>query len=268
MPRINGTLRTMGWALAALPILAGEPGQRQWQPANFTWVKRVPAEAGAPANDQPVRLAKETLAAALASVRTPVDGKDAPLFAKDEVPVLAKILGEAFALAKPDEDLILLSTFRRGGGFMAAAQGITARLFVKGGALNLIVHDARQDFMDRYLVEGARPTFTYGSRTAASQVALEAPGATRLRGDWLALSLAASQAESLVPASAPVPGATPAPQPPVPTPAATPTPAGPRDAAFYEAQTERLRALKKLRDENLITEAEYQARREAILKTF
>lgn len=252
--------RTMGWALAALPALAGDPGQWQWQPANFTWVRRVPAEAGAPANDQPTRLAKEPLAAALASVRFQADGKETPLFVKDEVQVLARILGEAFALAKPDEDLVMLSTARRGGGFMAAAQGVTARLFVRGGALNLIVHDTRQDFMDRYLVEGAKPTFTYGSRTAAAQVVLEAPGATRLRADWLALPLAQA------PAAAPEPAA--APQPAAPAAVTTPATAGPRDAAFYEAQTERLRALKKLRDENLITEAEYQARREAILKTF
>ncbi len=258
--------RTMGWALAALPVLAGDPGQWRWQPANFTWVKRVPAEAGAPANDQPVRLAKETLAAALASVRFSADGKDTPLFVKDEVPVLAKILGEAFALAKPDEDLVLLSTARRGGGLMAAAQGVTARLFVKDGALNLLVHDTRQDFMDRYLVEGAQPSFTYGSRMAAAPVSLAAPGATRLRGDWLALPLAAPPAAPAAPV--PAPAAAPAPQPAAPAAALTPAAAGPRDAAFYEAQTERLRALKKLRDENLITEAEYQARREAILKTF
>jgi hypothetical protein len=53
---------------------------------------------------------------------------------------------------------------------------------------------------------------------------------------------------------------------PAPVPAAAPAPPV-RDAAFYAAQTERLRALKKLRDEHLITEAEYQAKREAILKT-
>ena len=258
--------RTMGWALAALPVLAGDPGQWQWQPANFTWVKRVPAEAGAPANDQPVRLAKEGLTAALASVRFSAEGKDTPLFAKDEVPVLAKILGEAFALAQPNEDLILLSTSRRGAGLLAPARGVTARLFVKDGALNLLVHDTRQDFMDRYLVEGAQPAFTYGSRMAAARVSLEAPGASARRADWLAFPLAAlQQAAPAVPAAA-QPGA-PAPvEAPVAAPAAAPVPPV-RDAAFYAAQTERLRALKQLRDEHLITEAEYQAKREAILKT-
>jgi hypothetical protein len=47
----------------------------------------------------------------------------------------------------------------------------------------------------------------------------------------------------------------------------SPTPAkGAKDAAFYEAQAQRLKALKRLRDENLISEAEYQEKRQAILK--
>ena len=49
-------------------------------------------------------------------------------------------------------------------------------------------------------------------------------------------------------------------------PAPAPAPAA-RDEAFYEAQAQRLRALKKLRDENLLSEAEYQEKREAILRT-
>ena len=40
-----------------------------------------------------------------------------------------------------------------------------------------------------------------------------------------------------------------------------------RDMAFYEAQAQRLKALKKLREENLLSEAEYQDKRDAILKT-
>jgi hypothetical protein len=43
--------------------------------------------------------------------------------------------------------------------------------------------------------------------------------------------------------------------------------AGKRDAAFFEAQTQRLKALKRLREEDLLSELEYQKMREAILKT-
>jgi hypothetical protein len=52
-----------------------------------------------------------------------------------------------------------------------------------------------------------------------------------------------------------------------PPPAATPPSAAPAEAASGEAQAQRLRTLKRLRDENLISEAEYNEKRDAILKT-
>jgi len=268
-------MRPKGWMLGTLLLLAlvpttapaAEPGQTQWKLANFTWVKLVPAEPGAPANTQPATLSPEALQATLGTVRATVDGQELPLFAKDELKALAKALSEALALAQPGEDLIVLSSFKRGGGFMEMAVGLTARLFVQKGILNLIVHDARLDFLDRYSADHTLPTFAYGSRTAASATSLQAPGATRLRGDWLALPLAAGPAPAAVPVVPPAAVALP-PAPPAPPSATTPEPPpGPRDAAFYEAQTQRLKALKKMRDENLLTEAEYQQKREAILKT-
>jgi hypothetical protein len=149
---------------------------------------------------------------------------------------------------------------------MEVPQGLTARLFVREGALNLIVHDARLAFMDRYLAENTLPKFQYGSRQTASTESLQAPGATNLRPDWLALPLTTTPATAPVaaPAAAPVVPAAVQAAAPVAAPA---PPASTRDAAFYEAQAQRLKALKKLRDENLLTEAEYQEKREAILKT-
>jgi hypothetical protein len=44
-----------------------------------------------------------------------------------------------------------------------------------------------------------------------------------------------------------------------------PTPQRPRDAAFFEEQENRLRALKRLRDNGLISEEEYQAKRREVL---
>jgi hypothetical protein len=237
---------------------AAEPGQTQWKLASFTWVKRVPSEPGAPTNAHPAELTSEAIAAALGAVLVAVEGQTLPLFAKDELAGLTKALREAFAQALPGEDLILLSSHRRGGRFMDPSQGLTARLFVREGALNLIVHDARLDFMDRYSADRTLPTFAYGSRKEAAGTSLQAAGATRLRSDWLALPLAAA---------APTPTLTPAPAT-APAPMVAPaTVAVPRDTAFYEAQAQRLKALKRLRDENLISEAEYQEKREAILKT-
>jgi hypothetical protein len=248
-------------ALAPLALPAAEP-QTKWQLANFTWVKRVPAEPDAAANAHPAALSPEALQALLGPVQATVDGQPTPLFAPGELKALAKALAEALAQAQPGDDLVLLSTYKRGGGFMEPSIGLTARLFVQDGALNLLVHDARLAFMDRYAAEHTLPEFAYGSRKAASGARLQAPGARAQRPDWLTLPLPASPAAAVVAPVVVAPGAAPAPAP-APAPAA----AEARDAAFYEAQSQRLKALKKMRDEGLLSEAEYQQKREAILKT-
>ena len=250
-------------ALAPVALPAAPGGQTQWKLSKVSWVQRVPAEPGAPANAQPVAISADALQAALGPVRAQVAGEDLPLFAKDELKVLAKALSEALALALPGEDLLLLSTFKRGGGLLETPVGLTARLFVADGALNLLVHDTRLPFMDRYLADGTLPTFAYGSRTVAAPSDLQAPGARRQRSDWLALPLTEA------PAPVPVVAAVPAPAVP-PQVATEPRPEPPpalRDAAFYEAQTQRLKALKRMRDEGALSDAEYTAKRDAILKT-
>ncbi len=260
MPQTMALLLSFGMASVAR---AAAPDRTQWKLANFTWVNRVPAEPGALANAHPATLSDETITTALSPVLATVEGQSVPLFTKDELAGLTKALREAFALAKPGEDLVLLSSNRRGGLFMEVAQGLTARLFVREGALNLIVHDARLPFLDRYYADNTLPKFDYGSRRTASTESLQAPGATNHRKDWLALPLTAAPVPAPVLAAVITAVAPPA---AVPAPAPAP-PAVVRDAAFYEAQAQRLKALKKLRDENLLTEAEYQEKREVILKT-
>lgn len=246
-------------AILGQPAQAAEPGQTQWKLSQFTWVKRVPAEPGAPGNGHPAQVSGAAILKALGSVLVKVDGRDTPLFEPNELPPLVKALREAFASAQPSEDLVLLSTQRRGGHFLDPSLAVTARLFLEEGVLNVIVHDARLDFMDRYSADRTLPTFVYGSRTATASISLKAEAAIQRRSDWLVL---------------PIPE-TPVVQAPVPLeaqPAPGPQPAEPkhvepiRDAAFYEAQSQRLKALKRLRDENLISEVEYQQKRGEILK--
>jgi len=256
-------MRTRRWMLSLLlPLALGarpaaEAEQTQWTLSAFTWVKRVPAEPGAPPNAQPAQVSAEALRALLAPVQARVEKKDVPLFGRDELKELAGALSEALALAQPGEDLVLLSTGKHGASFFQPAEGLTARLFVQGGALHLIVHEARVEFLTAYQLANVQPTFTYGARGTASAALLQAPKATRLRPDWLAFPL--------TPPPAPAPTAAPAPTPALTAaPAVTPAPAA-EDAA-YEAKARRLRTLKRLREDNLISEAEYQERRDAILK--
>jgi hypothetical protein len=231
-------------ALAPLALSAADAGQTYWSVGSFTWVKRVPAEAGAAPNAHPAPLSEEAIQALLVNVRTTVQGKSITLFARDELRDLLPALSEALALARPGEDLLLVSSSRRGR--IERAEALTARLFVREGALNLIVHDVRLSFMDQWLEMAVQPNFVYGSRTNASSAELSAPLGTRPRPDWLVLPLV----QTTIPAAAP----------------ATPQAPSPAEEASYEAKAQRLRTLKRLREENLISETEYQARREAILK--
>jgi len=101
-----------------------------------------------------------------------------PLFFPDEVAVLIETLAQALSVAAADDDIVLQSTARRDCGVMITPLGITARLFVQGDALHLIVHGARLDFVNAYIGARITPTFTFGSRSQASLSTIQTvPGA-------------------------------------------------------------------------------------------
>lgn len=247
--------------------------RRIWRIAEFTAIQRAEREAGAPANQHPAVIAPETLRQLLAPVRLVVGNGTQPLFAPDEISELIEPLAEALSVAQPGDDLLLLSTHRRGGGVLVAPLGLTARLFVQDNALHLIVHEARRDFVNAYIGSRIPPTFTFGSRARAGVVTLQDPGATVRRADWLAIPVnrvaaaaPAPQPVVLPAAPAPAPGVPPKAQtaPPPPAPAAAPA-ARPAPASADEIE-QRLLTLKRLRERGLISEEEYQQKRREILQ--
>ncbi|WP_348755097.1 SHOCT domain-containing protein [uncultured Aquincola sp.] len=250
------------------------PGRRQWLLGEFTELNLQPREAGAPANEHPQAVPAAQIRNWLQGVAFMRGNSREPLFGADESSSLPQVIADALAVATPQDDLLLLSTSRREGGLLGTPYGLTARIFVQGGALQLIVNDARLDFYNEY--RGARilPTFKFGSRNAAGHARLSSPDATSTRADWLAFALApraAMPAAAPAPAGAVAPAAAAAPAraaAPAAAPAATPPApaAASRDARFYDEQEQRLRSLKRLRDQNLITEEEYQAKRKEILQ--
>lgn len=243
--------------------------RRTWRIGEFTAIQLVARESGSAPNDQPVNLSPDGLRQQLAVVRTTVKGQPQPLFATDELNDLVEPLSQALSVAGPGDDVLLLSTSRRGESVFAAPLGLTARIFAQGGSLNVIVHDARLDFVNAYIGSHITPQFDFGTRARASGVTLETPSAATRRGDWLAIPIAAAAKPAVAPLAAPVaapiplqvaaPAAAPAPAP------AAPAAARPRDAAFYEEQAQRLKGLKSLRDQGAITEDEYQQKRKEIL---
>ena len=290
-------LGSAAWGAQPAQAPSAAPHRQFWRLSLYTWVKLVPREAGAPANDQPVALEAGTLAAQLGSLAMPGPAGEEPLFTRDEAVKLSTPLGQAFAAAGPDEDVLLVSTNRRGGeSLMKLPRAVTMRLFWRENALQVIVHDTRFQFLDR----DEQPVFTFGSRTVPGAAQVHAAGAANLRADWLALQrpmpvpmpMPAAPVTVQAPATtvavqapatpvavqapatpvavqapaAPVAAQAPATPATAQAPAASPAPPHPvRDAAFFEQQEQRLRALKHLRDEGLVSEEEFRKKRQAIL---
>ena len=280
LSRLKHALVCAGLLATALPAQAGlfdslfgrpaavkvDAAQRSWRIGEFTTVQLVPAEAGAAPNQHPARLTADALRWQLGGIRTTVDGQMVPLFAADEVNEFAEALAQALAMAGPGDDILLLSSSRRGASFLADVTAVTARLFVQDGSLQFIVRDARGAFVKEYINSRTPPKFSYGSRTSASGVALVNSSATSRRGDWLALGLS-------VPGAAPAVVAAPLVAAPVAGVAAPAVPAAVSAAAApvvqEPLQTEaehRLATLKRLRDRGLISEEEFQEKRKEVLK--
>ncbi len=259
---------------------AGEAAQfqvdgarRTWRIGEFTTVELVPIEAGAAPNQHPARVTAEALRWQLGGIRTTADGKNMALFAADEINDLAEPLAQAFAAAKPGDDVVLISSSRRGASFLTNVTAVTARLFVQDGGLQLIVSEVRQEFVRDYIASRSEPKFVYGSRLKASKANVTHSAATSApRADWLVLGTGLPGATpAAVPAvvSAPT-AAAPAVVAPVAAAARPVVPAAaPAAPALEPLQTEaehRLATLKRLRDRGLISEEEFQEKRKDVLK--
>ena len=274
------------------PAALVSPEQMKWTIGQFSQVTRVPREAGSAPNQHPALVNIEGLRQQLGSIRVIVDGKPQALFGSDELAELLEPLRQALSVAHPEDDLQVVSSSRRGLGFLYPELTITARLFVLGDQLNVIVRDARAEGIQQYwgTKQSVEPTWRYASRTVPGSAVLQSVSAANRRADWITIPMGAAAAATTSPmaaqAVAPVPlaaaptaavplaaiavGAAPAAvAAPVPPPApvlAPQVPAKPRDAAFVDEQEFRLKTIKRLRDSNLITEDEYQQKRREILQ--
>ncbi|EHR70317.1 hypothetical protein BurJ1DRAFT_1447 [Burkholderiales bacterium JOSHI_001] len=248
-------------------------GQREWALHDFTTLRLVPREAGAPPNEHPQQVNAEGLRQALAQVQVNLPAGAEPLFAADELAELVAPMVQALAVARPQDDLLLLSSSRRGKGLFVPPTAITARLFFQGGALNLVLADARRDFYNNYIGSRQAPEFSFGTRAQAGRAVLRTALGSSPRADWVALPAGAA-----APATPPPPTAMPIVGAPAVSPLATPpavaAPARPAPAAAVPKSREpmsgdeaesRLSTLKRLRERGLITEDEYQQKRKEIL---
>ena len=264
---------------AALPVTAAEEpmdflfgssgqaprNQAVWKYGEFSALRLVEQEGGASPNEHPVRLDPASLVNRLASVEFDSGkGRWRPLFSRDELEEMAPQLSQALAQARPDQDLLLASSARREGGALSLPQTLTARLFARAGELQLIVRQARTDLLSQFRSTRLTPQIEFGSRHSDSGVRLQTRAGSLARGDWVRLPLA-NGAPDMAGATVPGTAATPATgQPPTPTmPVAPVRPA--RDEAFYAAQGQRLHGLLQLREQKLLSEEEFQRKRQEII---
>lgn len=231
------------------------PRDLAWNDGEFDQIYL--STGSAPANQQPHVLAVDIVSRALSLLK--VEGKSAPVavFDDDSARNLARGLAAALAKAGPQQDALFFVVSKGSSGLFGTKLGTSGRAFVDQQGLNIVFGEARVDFIGRYRATRLPRAFGFGSRTAASPVRLAADGMRHVRSDWVVVPLAASAAPAVLMA----------PAQPVQMIAA---PAAPvvQDDKYYAAQEERLKSLKRLRAQDLISEQEYQAKRADILKAW
>lgn len=212
-----------------------------WQ-AQYSNVLLVTKEGGAPANQHPQAISEERLKRILGGLSIRV-GKGEPqaLFLVDELDVLVPPLSKALALAKPEQDVVFYIPQKRGFALLQEELMTTARVFYQNDKLHIIFGKIQGDFEGQLRAAKVFKQYATGSRSQSAnlrerfvaQAGLSFPQEKRL--DWLAFDTGAA-AVALSGDKAPI--------------------------------EERLQALDNLKQKGLITEAEYEAKRKAILQAF
>jgi hypothetical protein len=276
-----------------------EPKNLVWSGGQYDQVYLVPGPGG---NSGPRVLNAEPLARLLAKLTVGSGSKVKPLLGEDASGELARGLVAAMARAEPQHDVAFFITSRGNSGIFASRVGHSGTAFLNAQGLNLIFGEANVDFFSAYKASRINRPFEFGGRGHASKVVLGGEGVAHPRPDWVVIPLGAppvaapppqtvggpattqgvgdtttyqSVGQSVAPAAAAAPAAAPALAAPVATvapvaPAAPAAPVVPAPAkgsdAFYQAQEVRLKNLKRLREQGLLTEEEYQGKRREILK--
>lgn len=226
----------------------------QEQFKNMLLVKR---EAGSQPNQHPATITPEELGRLLKPL-TVRYGKDKPepLFSDDqptELTTFATWLSDALTAAGPDQDIVFHLPQTRGLWLLTEKMMLSGRAFVVDGKLNIIVAHVREGYEGQWVRAGVLRKFKPATRAtkvledrelvARPPVTLAQPG----RGDWVQLDLSAvlqRQAAHRDAGAAPRAGDV----------------VQPRSSA-----AERLQKLQSLKDKGLISDEEYQSKRQQIL---
>ncbi|PHV11846.1 SHOCT domain-containing protein [Chitinimonas sp. BJB300] len=250
-------------------------------------------------NAHPVVFSTEQLSNLLQRIYKRVDGKTPqPYFNEDEVKRLSEALLPVFSKSARGDDVQFVTSYRPGGMFFIPRVLNAGRLFVENGKLNVLVGMCGDSLdMAYYHVTGIKRAVNHGSRIKPSAKLgcslLSGNGAVSVnnRPDWISIDIAAALASAPEKTYQPTPGAeasttfqpaasAPTTFQPAAAPKSKPSPTvqqatppvqqtAPQPASPALPTTkaeERLTVLKRLKESGLISDAEYEQKRTAVLK--
>jgi hypothetical protein len=226
------------------------------------YVRLEKREPGSAPNAFPYVIDPATLRAVLVAMQLPSSKKEPQLFDSAELDEIVQPLATALGRATPEEDVCFAVSGRHGPyGVLTPRSVTTARLFTKDGRLQMVFGLVRHDWDSAYHGTGVVLPFEPGHRAAPIKnepgVAIAPDLGTSARSDWIDLAPASALAAAGA-ARTPAPAAAPG--------AAAPAAVAPPPASTPAAISDRLRTLKKLHDDGLITDQEYDAKRHEILQ--
>lgn len=271
---------------AAAFLLAGPAGavETVWQKGN-DFVRIEKADGGTAPSSLP-KLSADAVRAVLASVQVGGDGESGPLLDNDQLSVIAAPIARALAQLTPGQDVAFAVHAQSGVlDYLGPPRATAGRIFIDGDSIGLILGMVHATFLtSTFAADPAR--IRTGSRLTPQETEhrIIPGGAVSLavagRGDWAKISSVAwtgtygmpmAQAPAQAPAApAMAPTATAAPTPtPAPAVAVPASPAtmaaapAPQDPAQIE---QRFAALKRLLDNHMISQDEYDHAKADLLK--
>jgi hypothetical protein len=266
---------------AAALLLAGPAGavETVWQKGN-DFVRLEKADGGTTPSSLP-KLSADAVRAVLASVQVSGDGETGPLLESDQLSLIAGPIAKALAQAGPGQDVAFAVHVQSGIlDYLGPPRATAGRLFIDGDSVGLILGMVHDTFLtSTFAADPAR--IRTGSRLTPQETEhrIVPGGAVSLavagRGDWAKISsvawtgtygmpmVQAPAPAQAVPVAAATPMAAPAPAAVPMTPAASVAAAAPQDPNQIE---QRFAALKRLLDNHMISQDEYDHAKADLLK--
>lgn len=273
---VIGTQAAGGRRIEAIADSAARRVVAKVYEGKYSFVRIEEREPGAAINRHPLSISPHALRGLLASATMIEEGKPEPIFNAEQLDEITAPLSVALARALPTQDVsFAVAGLTNSFGMFASRSVTTARVFAQEKSLEIIFGLGRRDFENQMRGTGMLIAFEPGQRAQRvdSNLAINAPETTQRRADWLSIDLQRLELAGAGSTPVAVPGAARPPplrprlaaatstrqrQPHVPVQRRTPR-------AFSTTYLERFKALQKLRDAGLISEAEFEAKRKSLL---